>query len=131
MAVIEVRKMAVRVVISDPNTGKAYQVELKDAGKLIGKKIGDAVEGDLLGLPGYAVTITGGSDRDGFPMRSDLPGMQRKRLLLAGGVGYRPRVKGLKRRKSVCGREISPNISQINVKITEYGAKPIEELLKA
>ncbi len=123
--------MALRIVISDPKSGKAYQVELKDASKLLGKKIGDTIEGDLIGLPGYRVMITGGSDRDGFPMRSDLPGMQRKRLLLTGGVGYKPRVKGQKRRKSVCGREVSPNTSQLNVKITEHGAKPVEELIKS
>jgi len=46
--------MDFRVVVSDPKSGKAYQVELKDPGasKLLGKRIGDKIEGDILGMPG-------------------------------------------------------------------------------
>ena len=46
--------MDFRVVVSDPKSGRAYQVELKDpgAGKLLGKHIGDKIEGDILGMPG-------------------------------------------------------------------------------
>lgn len=121
--------MAIRVVISDPKSGKAYQVEQKDSAKLLGRRIGDSIEGDLMGLSGYKLQITGGSDKEGFPMRSDLPGTRRRQLLLAGGVGYHPLIDGKKRRKSVHGREISPSIGQINVKIVEYGAKTVEEAL--
>jgi small subunit ribosomal protein S6e len=122
-----------RIVISDPKSGKAYQVELKDpgAGRFLGRRIGDKIEGDMLGLPGYSVQITGGSDREGFPMRADLPGTKRRELLIAGGAGYHPTAEGRKRRKSIHGREISPDIGQINVKIAEAGSKPVEELLGA
>jgi small subunit ribosomal protein S6e len=122
-----------RIVISDPKSGKAYQVELKDpgAGRFLGRRIGDKIEGDMLGLPGYSVQITGGSDREGFPMRADLPGTKRRELLIAGGTGYHPAAEGRKRRKSIHGREISPDIGQINVKIAESGSKPVEELLGA
>jgi small subunit ribosomal protein S6e len=122
-----------RIVISDPKSGKAYQVELKDpgAGRFLGHRIGDKVEGDILGLPGYSVQITGGSDREGFPMRADLPGTRRREILIAGGTGYHPMAEGRKRRKSIHGREISPDIGQINVKIAEAGSKPVEELLVA
>jgi len=68
--------MDFRVVVSDPKSGKAYQVELKDPGasKLLGKRIGDKIEGDVLGMPGYSVQVTGGSDREGVShSRSDLP----------------------------------------------------------
>jgi len=121
--------MAIRVVISDPKSGKSYQVEQKDSGKLLGRRIGDSIEGDLMGMSGYKLQITGGSDKEGFPMRSDLPGGRRRQLLLSGGVGYHPLVEGKKRRKSVHGREISPTIGQVNVKIVEYGAKAVEEAL--
>ncbi len=123
--------MDFRVVISDPKSGKAYQVELKDAGanRFLGRRIGDKVDGDTLGMPGYSVQITGGSDREGFPMRSDLPGQRRRKLLVAGGTGYHPEVDGKKRRKSIHGRDISADIGQINVKIVETGSKPVEELL--
>ncbi len=122
-----------RVVVSDPKSGKSYQVEVKDPGanRFLGRRIGDTVEGDALGMPGYSVKITGGSDREGFPMRADLPGTRRKRILVANGTGYNPTAEGMRRRKSLHGREISPDIGQINVKITEAGSKPIEELIKS
>jgi len=125
--------MDFRVVISDPKSGKAYQVELKDAGanRFLGRRIGEKVDGGALGLPGYSVEITGGSDREGFPMRRDLPGGRRRRLLVAGGTGYHAQADGKKRRKSLHGREISADVSQINVKIIELGSKPVEELLGA
>ncbi len=123
--------MDFRVVISDPKSGKAYQVELKDPGssKFVGKHIGDKVEADVLGLPGYSVQITGGSDREGFPMRSDLPGTKRRRILISSGTGYHPLVRGRKKRMSLHGRDISADIGQINVKVVEAGAKSLEELL--
>lgn len=125
--------MDFRVVISDPKSGKAYQVELKDAGanRFLGRRIGDKVDGDVLGLPGYSVLVTGGSDREGFPMRTDLPGPRRRKILIAGGTGYHPESEGKKKRKSVHGRDISADIGQINVKIVEAGSKPVEELLGA
>lgn len=123
--------MDFRVVVSDPKSGKAYQVELKDPGasKFLGKRIGDKIEGDVLGMPGYSVQVTGGSDREGFPMRSDLPGTKRRKILLSSGAGYHPTAKGRKRRMSIHGKEIAPDIGQINVKIVEAGTKPVEELL--
>ncbi len=121
------------MVVSDPQTGKAYQktVSGANANKLIGKQIGDMINGTLIDLPpDYELQITGGSDKDGFPMRPDLPGSGRKRLLLTGGVGYRPKEKGVRRRKTVRGRVISKDIVQINVKIVEYGKTPLEEFFK-
>jgi small subunit ribosomal protein S6e len=123
--------MDFRVVVSDPKSGKAYQVELKDPGasKLLGKRMGDKIEGDVLGMPGYSVQVTGGSDREGFPMRSDLPGSKRRTILLSTGTGYHPTAEGKKKRKSIHGRDISSDIGQLNVKVVEAGAKSIEELL--
>jgi len=120
-----------KVVISDPKTGRAYQVELSDpqANVFIGKKIGERVDGDAIGLPGYVLEITGGSDKDGFPMRRDLPGPGRRKILLSGPPGFLPTRKGMRKRKTVVGNTISPNIVQINTKIVERGRKKIEELL--
>ncbi len=125
--------MDFRVVISDPQSGKAYQVEAKDAAanKFLGRKIGDVVDGDAVGMPGYSIEITGGSDREGFPLRRDLPGSKRRKILIAGGTGYHPLEKGRRKRKTVHGRDISADVGQINAKITERGAKPVEELLGA
>ena len=81
--------MDFRVVISDPQSGKAYQVEAKDAAanKFLGRKIGDVIDGDAVGMPGYMIEITGGSDREGFPLRRDLPGSKRRKILIASGTG--------------------------------------------
>ncbi|HIP25370.1 MAG TPA: 30S ribosomal protein S6e [Archaeoglobus profundus] len=122
-----------KVVISDPATGKAYQkvVSGANANKLIGKQIGDIINGTLVDLPpDYELQITGGTDKDGFPMRPDLPGTGRRRLLLSGGVGYRPKEKGVRKKKTVRGRVISKDIAQINMKVVKHGKIPLEELLK-
>ena len=121
-----------QVVISDPNTGKAYRVEGKDTeahALFVGKRINDVVDADILGLGGYALEITGGSDKQGMPMRKDVSGTVRKRILITSPPGYRPKERGKRRRKSVRGNEVSTEISQINVKVKEYGTKQIEEIL--
>ncbi len=120
-----------RVVISDPQKGKAYQVDVSGAyaDKLVGKMIGNTFDGELIGLSSYELQITGGTDKNGFPMREDLSGGQRRKILTFGGTGHHPIDKGQRRRKAVCGREISINISQINAVITKYGPKPVETSL--
>jgi small subunit ribosomal protein S6e len=121
-----------QIVISDSKTGKAYKVEGKDAeanALFIGKRIGNVVDADILGLGGYALEITGGSDKQGMPMRKDVAGVARKRILITDPPGYQPKEQGKRRRKSVRGNEISTEISQINVTVKEYGKKSLAELL--
>jgi small subunit ribosomal protein S6e len=120
-----------KVVVSDPKEGRAYQVDLKDAeaNALIGKSIGDTVDGSIFGLSGYKVKLTGGCDSSGFVMKPDLPGPRRQRILLAVGVGYTPKLPGQRRRKMLRGKEIAPDIVQINAKVVEYGSKSIKNLL--
>ena len=123
-----------KVVVSDPKDGKSYQLAVtgQHANVLVRKKIGDEVDGMFLGLPGYKVVITGGSDKDGFPMRGEIHAANRKRLLLSSGTGYRPKDYAGKREKvSVHGGEIGPDISQINTKVVTHGPKPIAELAPA
>jgi len=91
---------------------------------------GDELDGTLLGWSGYKLLITGGTDKDGFPMRRDLPGAVKKRALISGGVGYHPIQHGARRRKTLRGREISTETGQINLKILTHGAKPLGELIK-
>jgi small subunit ribosomal protein S6e len=121
-----------QIVISDSKTGKAYKVEGKDAeanALFIGKRIGNVVDADILGLGGYALEITGGSDKQGMPIRKDVAGTARKRILITDAPGYQPKEQGKRRRKSVRGNEISTEISQINVTVKEYGKKSLAELL--
>ena len=124
--------MVFKLNISDAKTGKSYQLEVpeKNNAKLIGKKIGDEIPCEVVGLSGYAFKITGGSDSDGFPMRKGVKGSARKKLLLSGGVGYRQKIKGIKKRKSIRGEVISDKIVQINAVITKYGKQKLEDLKK-
>lgn len=122
----------IRIVISDPKAGKAYQTELTgaQANILFGKSIGEEIDGALIGVSGYKLVIRGGTDKDGFPMRSDLPGAIKKKVLTSGGTGFVPTADGLRKRKTFRGREISLDTGQVNMKVTAYGAKPLVELIK-
>ena len=120
------------LVVSDSKEGKAYSFEVSGpkSSSLIGKCIGDTIDGEMVGLQGYELLVTGGTDKDGFPMRNDLPGTKRRKILVTGGTGYRQTEKGKRKRKMITGKEISSNITQINFKISTYGNKPLQELLK-
>lgn len=108
-----------KVVVSDPKTGRARQVTVSGDKALafLGRKIGDILDGSVVGLPGKKIVITGGSDSSGFPMRPDIPGGVKKAVLLSGPPGFHPREKGERRRKIVRGNVITEDIVQINVKI--------------
>ncbi len=119
-----------KVVINDSKSGNTFQREL-DAGKkpqLMGKKIGDALEGALIGLPGYELKITGGSDSDGAPMRFDVSGPRRLNVVISKGPGVRHLKRGTKLKKRVTGNTISERTAQLNTKIEKYGEKPLVDL---
>ncbi|MEW6529069.1 MAG: 30S ribosomal protein S6e [Candidatus Micrarchaeota archaeon] len=118
------------LVISDPKTGKSYQFELgKDKGQvLIGKKIGEKIEGNLIGAAGYIFEIRGGSDASGFPLRKDIPGARKIATILSGGVGFRSKTKGLRKKKTVRGNTIAMDTAQVNLKTLDYGAAKLDEL---
>jgi small subunit ribosomal protein S6e len=113
-------KLVFKICINEPKTKRSWQVE-KDIPSLIGVKIGDKFDGSLIGLSGFTLQLTGGSDKDGFPMRYDLQGIARKKALLTSGPGFRPTVKGLRRRKYIRGNTISADIVQVNCKVIEGG----------
>lgn len=119
----------IRYVISDPKTGKTYQKTLEEQ-FFTGKKIGEAVPGSALGLTGYELQITGGSDGSGFPMMGYVEGAARKSLLMARGLGAREIKKpGIRRRKTVAGNTVSVSTAQVNLKVTKAGTKSVPELL--
>jgi small subunit ribosomal protein S6e len=131
-----------KLCIADPKKGRSYQKEVKDdeASPFVGMKIDDAVKGELIGLPGFELKITGGSDKCGFPMRHGILGI-RKRINIYSGVGFRgksrllkkgkktKRLKGLKKRKTICGHKINESVSQINMIVVKEGAKPLNEVM--
>ena len=119
-----------KLVINDPATGKSYNFEVTGhhAQTLMGKKIGDQVDGINANLPGYKLVITGGSDKAGFPMRADFEGANRRRLLLTAGLGYHPKdYPGKRKRMSVRGNRVSAEIMQINLNVAKAGSKPVGE----
>ena len=120
-----------KFVVSDPQTRKSYQIEVDQSKAIgiIGKKIGEEFNGDIIGLSGYTLVVTGGTDKDGFPMHPDVEGPGKRRVLLSGPPGYYPKMKGQRKRKTVRGNIISEDIVQINCKIIKKGEKPIEEIL--
>ena len=121
-----------KAVIADTKTGKTYHTMVAGhhANSLVGKEIGDEFDGIFVSLPGYKIMITGGSDKSGFPMRRDINSSKRQKVLLTKGLGFKPHHGGKRMKKNVCGKVISPQIYQINMKIVSHGSKPIEELLK-
>ena len=124
--------MNFKLVISDPKGKHAYNKEVEQtASALIGKMVGEVVAGDSFGLDGYKLEVTGGSDREGFPMRRDVSGMARKRLLLASPPGYHPVYAGERKRKSIRGNTVSAEIAQVNLKILESGKKTLTEIFGA
>lgn len=106
-----------KIIISDPVEGKAKNMEVEgvNAQPLIGRTINETVDGSLLGLRGKRLRITGGVDRDGFPLRPDVHGGGKKKLILTGGVGFKARRKGERKRKTVRGSIITEDTYVINM----------------
>ncbi|HEB47281.1 MAG TPA: 30S ribosomal protein S6e [Candidatus Pacearchaeota archaeon] len=133
--------MPFKINISEP-TGKTYKLEL-DTEKLIEKELHSKIPGkDILpDLDGYELEITGASDNAGFTSMKEVPGIGLKKLLLGYGKAMRqrprkegkkkpsnPRPKGLRLRRTVRGRVISPEIVQINLKVLKQGNKKLSEV---
>jgi small subunit ribosomal protein S6e len=114
-----------KIVISDPETSRANSLELEgtQAAPLIGKKMGEVVDGSIVKMSGYKLKVTGGSDKDGFPMRPSVHGGVRIGAILSEGVGFHPSKKGERKRKKIRGNVITEEIVQINMKILEKPRK--------
>ncbi|ADQ65983.1 30S ribosomal protein S6e [Halogeometricum borinquense] len=112
-----------KVVVSDPDAGDTHQFEVdgQDANRFLGRDIGDEVDGGAVGLDGFTLEITGGSDEAGRPMRENVAGSNLKELLLEGGVGYKPSRDGERKRVTVRGRQVSDETAQVNAKVIDGG----------
>jgi len=76
--------------IAYPSTGCQKSIEVDDENKLrtfYDKRMGMDVDGDVLGddFKGYVFKITGGNDKQGFPMKQGVLTAARVRLLLTSG----------------------------------------------
>lgn len=122
-----------KIIISDSTTGKSSVTEVKEsqAQALVGLKIGEVFDGTIIGVTGK-VKITGGSDKAGFPMRTDVSGGAKKYVLLTKGVGFSAAERGQKKRKLTRGNTITEEIYQLNaVLVKEDKTKSVAENPKA
>jgi len=119
--------------------------------QFLGKKIGDVVDGIFVGegektLAGYKLEITGGSDKTGTPMRSDLIGGSRQSILVTASTGFkghdlvhkakggekkrfRYKPDGLRMRRYFRGNTITQDTRQINLKVVEAANKTLDTIL--
>ncbi|KAI8797036.1 40S ribosomal protein S6 [Biomphalaria glabrata] len=120
--------------ISYPATGCQKLVEVDDERKLrpfYDKRIAAEVAADSLGdeWKGYVVRISGGNDKQGFPMKQGVLTTGRVRLLLSKGHScYRPRRTGERKRKSVRGCIVDGNLSVLALVIIKKGEQDIPGL---
>ena len=108
------------LIVSNPD-GTSQRVEIEDAQlrPLVGTRIGQTIDGALAGMQGYKLKFTGGTDKDGVPMRPDVHGSARANIVLSGGVGYKPTDKGMQKRKVVRGNTISAETTFLNFSVVE------------
>lgn len=95
------------------------------------EQMGAEVPADPLGeeWKGYIVRITGGNDKQGFPMKQGVIAPNRVRLLLSEGHScYRPRRTGERKRKSVRGCIVGPDLSVLALAIVKQGEQDIPGL---
>ncbi|MCL4398429.1 MAG: 30S ribosomal protein S6e [Candidatus Parvarchaeota archaeon] len=119
--------MEIKIVINDSKTGKSFNKTLESdkADQLFGKKLGEEFDLSFIGLDGYSGMITGGSYMTGMPMSKDLDGSGIRKVLIGKGLGNK---QDIRRRKSIAGNTVGQFTSQINIKISKYGDKPLDQL---
>merc|ERR1711981_1219145 len=120
-------RVAMKLNISYPETGAQKPIEIDDDKKLLpffDKRVSQEAEGDSIGdeFKGYRARISGGNDKQGFPMMQGVLTPERVRLLLRkGSKCYRQRRTGEMKRKSVRGCIVSQDLSVLNLVLVKKG----------
>ncbi|CDS09425.1 Putative 40S ribosomal protein S6 [Lichtheimia ramosa] len=120
--------------IANPATGCQKLFEIDDERRVrvfYDKRMSQEVPGDSLGdeFKGYVFRITGGNDKQGFPMKQGVLLPHRVRLLLSKGHScYRPRRTGERKRKSVRGCIVSSDLSVLSLVVVKQGEQDIPGL---
>jgi len=120
--------------IANPATGQQKTIQIDDERRtriFYDKRISQEVEGDGLGAEwnGYVFRITGGNDKQGFPMKQGVLLPSRVRLLLSDGHScYRTRRDGERRRKSVRGCIVGSDIAVLSLVVVKQGEGQVEGL---
>jgi len=117
--------------IANPATGAQKMIEVEDEKKFrifYEKRMASDVKADGLGdeFKGYVFKITGGNDKQGFPMKQGVLEAKRVRLLLSKGHScYRSRRTGERKRKSVRGCIVGADIAVLSLAIVKKGEKEL------
>merc|ERR1712053_49120 len=119
--------------VADPQTGSQRTFEVDDDKRLrfvLDKRIAQEVNGAILGdqFQDYTFKITGGIDKQGFPMRQGILVPDRVRLLLRESKGYILQKDGDRKRRSVRGCIVSREIAVVNMTIFRRGKEPIPDV---
>jgi small subunit ribosomal protein S6e len=120
--------------IASPATGAQKLIEVEDERRLrafYDKRMSAEVPGDSLGdeFKGYVFRISGGNDKQGFPMKQGVLLASRVRLLLSEGHStYRPRRTGERKRKSVRGCIVGADLAVLSLVIVKQGEQEIPGL---
>lgn len=124
--------------------GKTYKLE-SEANSLVGKSLGEKISGKDVSedLEGYEFEISGASDSSGFTALESVSGQGKKRVLLTYGKALKKRPKkegkkkhsnmkpkGLRMRKTVRGKTITEDFSQINLKPVKEGKKSLKGIFE-
>eukprot|EP00042_Codosiga_hollandica_P016089 m.40019 g.40019 ORF g.40019 m.40019 type:complete len:246 (+) comp45759_c0_seq1:47-784(+) len=123
-----------KVNVSYPANGTQKCITIEDELKVrpfFDKRMAQEVPADSLGSEwkGYVFRITGGNDKQGFPMVQGIMQNKRVRLLLGKGQKYyRCRREGVRKRKSVRGCIVDGNLSVLCVAIVKKGEAEIPGL---
>merc|ERR1712066_660853 len=114
--------------------GQQKVFEIDDDKKLLpffDKRMASEVSGDSFGdeFKGYVFRMGGGNDKQGFPMKQGILCNHRVRLLFKKGMScYRERRKGCRKRKSVRGCIVGPDLAVLSLVIAKKGAEDIPGL---
>ncbi len=117
------------IVVSEKKTGKAINMKTEKP-VFVGREMGQEIDLGSIGLSGYRGKISGGSDKDGFPMKHGIHGMLRRKVILEKGVGLRGKKKGMKVKKTVAGNTVTQSTAQLNIVVVSYGQQEFAELAK-
>jgi len=123
-----------KINIACPSTGMQKVIEIDDEKRLQSlyeRRMAQEIDGGILGeeFDGYIFRISGGNDKQGFPMRQGVLTNTRVSLLCKKGhSAYRPRRVGERKRKSVRGCIVGQDIAVLNLVVTQVGPNTVEGL---